>query len=101
MWATSVSAKTIKTAELMTTRDQRPYAGVSCMVTLPVTAGVLATVHQHVNQRARREKEIRRTKAQIMYVSRLAVLTRYTTCDRQNQQGFRMKSGLAATKNGD
>jgi hypothetical protein len=54
-----------------------------------------------VNQRARREKEIRRTKAQIMYVSRLAVLTRYTTCDRQNQQGFRVKSGFTATKNGD
>jgi len=44
----------------MTTRDQRRYAGVSCMVTLPVTAAVLATVHQHVNQRARREKEIRK-----------------------------------------
>jgi hypothetical protein len=63
------------------------------MVTLPVTAAVLATVHQHVNSGHAGRKRSGRTKAQIMYISRLAVLTRDTTCDRQNQQGSRMKSG--------
>ena len=36
-----------------------------------------------------------------MYVSRLAVLTRYTTRDRQNQQGFSNEIGLTVTKNAD
>jgi hypothetical protein len=63
------------------------------MVTLPVTAAVPATVHQHVDQRARREKEIWKNEGPDVYVSRLAVLTRYTTCDRQNQQGFSKEIG--------
>jgi hypothetical protein len=55
-----LSAKKIKTAELTMTRDHRPYAGVSCMVMLLVRTAVLVAMHQHVHQRARQEKEIRK-----------------------------------------
>ena len=55
-----LNAKKMNSAELMTTSDQRPYAGASCMVVLPVMATTMsvAAVVQQVEERAGQEEQI-------------------------------------------